>query len=118
LFSSNPYSASINALLQATALFASSQGVIWAMYPIMAMLCYIGFMQSIAAASLFSGFIEGSTENEDPNYSISILVAILYLVSSYHVYTLGYGVIAGIMFTHATIFLFTNVLGVLKERKD
>ena len=75
-------------------------------------------MQSIAAASLFSGFIEGSTENEDPNYSISILVAILYLVSSYHVYTLGYGVIAGIMFTHATIFLFTNVLGVLKERKD
>lgn len=119
MFSSNPYSATINALVQAAALFASSQGVIWAMYPVMALMCYMAFMQSVAAASLFSGFIEKNIGNKDAdlNHSISILVALLYLTSSYQTYILGYEVMSGIMFAHATIFLITNVLGVLKEYK-
>lgn len=89
------------------------------MYPVMGMVGYMVFMQSIAASSLFSGFIAPEEVNErDDGYSISILIAILYLMSSYQVYSLGYEVFSGIMFAHSTIFLLTNLFGIIKLIKD
>lgn len=118
MFSNTAPSAVINALIQCTALYASSYGVDWAMYPVMGMIGYIAFMQSIAASSVFSGLVSSEPDGETGNYSLSALIAILYLASSYHVYTLGYTVFSGFMFAHSTIFLLTNVFGIIKLAKD
>lgn len=118
MFSNTPFTAVVNALFQCAALYASSYGISWAMYPIMVMIGYIAFMQSIAASSLFSGLISVEANEYEGNYSLSVLIAFLYLVSSYHVYTLGYTVFAGIMFAHSVIFLLSNVFGIIKLVKD
>lgn len=118
MLSNNSASAVINALIQCSAVFASSYGIDWAMYPVMGMVGYMVFMQSIAASSLFSGFIVSEENEKDSGYSISALVAILYLISSYEVYSLGYELFSGIMFAHSTIFLLTNLFGIIKLVKD
>lgn len=119
MFSSNSVTAVLNALIQCIALYVSSSyRVEWAMYPIIGIILYIAFMQTIAAASLFSGLVGSNPNETQGNYSMSILIAFLYLISSYHVYTLGYTVFSGIMFSHSVIFLLTNIFGIVKPIKD
>jgi hypothetical protein len=114
LFSSNSFSAIANAIIQCVCMFASSYGIPWAMYPVIGMVGYIALMQSIAASSLFSGLVDVEAEDLKGNYSTPLLVSFLYLLSSYQVYVAGHEIFAGIMFAHSTIFLLTNLLGVVK----
>lgn len=118
MFTSNIYTATANALFQAGSIFASTYGIAWAMYPVMGMVSYIGFMQSIAAASMLSGFIKHKEDKNDHNYHILILISLLYLLSSYQVYHQGYMIFAGFMFAHSTIFLLTNILGFLQQNLE
>jgi xanthosine utilization system XapX-like protein len=108
--------ATVNAAVQTGAILASSAGVAWAMFPIMFMVAYISFMQTFAAAGIFSGVVKDSVEVKDVGYGLRALIGILYLLSSYQVYLIGYQLFAGFMFAHAAIFLLTNLLGVLKNK--
>jgi hypothetical protein len=105
-----------NAIIQTGAIVASSAGVVWAMYPIMFMVAYISFMQSVASAGIFSGIVKDSVEVKDVGYGLRTLIGILYLLSSYQVYMIGFEVFSGFMFAHATIYTLTNMFGVLKNK--
>jgi hypothetical protein len=114
--SKNSLFVTVNAAVQTGAILASSAGVEWAMFPIMFMVACISFMQTFAAADLFSGIVKDSTEIKDSGYGLKALIGFLYLLSSYQVYLIGYQVFAGFMFAHAAIFLLTNLFGVLKSK--
>lgn len=103
-----------NAVVQTIAIMASSAGIIWSMYPIMALVAYMTFMQSVAAAGVFSGLVKSVEEADDSGYGLRVLIGIMYLASSYQVYMIGYTVFSGIMFAHAAIYLLTNIFGVIK----
>lgn len=107
--------ATINAAIQTGAIVASNAGVIWSMYPVMILMGYMTFMQSMAAAGVFSGIVKSNEDIKDINHGLRVLIGILYLASSYQVYVIGYAVFSGIMFAHATIYLLTNLFGVLKR---
>jgi len=112
----NNFGAVANAVIQTGAILASSAGILWAMYPTMALVAYVATVQSIAAAGVFSGIVKGAVETEDTGYGLKALIGILYLVSSYQVYLIGYEVFSGIMFAHATIHVLINLFGVIKSR--
>jgi hypothetical protein len=114
--SKNSLFATANAAVQTGAILASSAGIAWAMFPVMLLVAYISFMQTFAAAGVFSGIVKGSVEVEDAGYGLRTLLGILYLLSSYQVYLIGYEVFSGLMFAHAAIFLLTNLLGVMKDK--
>jgi hypothetical protein len=114
--SKNSLFATANAAVQTGAILASSAGIAWAMFPIMFLVAYISFMQTFAAAGVFSGVVKDSVEVEDAGYGLRTLLGILYLLSSYQVYLVGYEVFSGLMFAHAAIFLLTNLLGVMKDK--
>jgi hypothetical protein len=114
--SKNSLFATANAAVQTGAILASSAGIAWAMFPIMFLVAYISFMQTFAAAGVFSGVVKDSVEVEDAGYGLRTLLGILYLLSSYQVYLIGYEVVSGLMFAHAAIFLLTNLLGVMKDK--
>jgi hypothetical protein len=114
--SKNSLFATANAAVQTGAILASSAGIAWAMFPIMFLVAYISFMQTFAAAGVFSGVVKDSVEVEDAGYGLRTLLGILYLLSSYQVYLIGYEVFSGLMFAHAAIFLLTNLLGVMKDK--
>jgi hypothetical protein len=107
--------ATVNAAVQTGAIVASNAGIIWAMYPIMMMFAYVSFMQSVASAGVFSGIVKDTGEVKDTGYGLRALIGILYLASSYQVYMIGYEVFSGVMLAHATIYLLTNIFGVLKN---
>lgn len=86
------------------------------MYPIMMMVGYMSFMQSVASAGVFSGIVKDTEDVKDAGHGLNSLIGIIYLASSYQVYMIGYEVFSGIMFAHATIYLLTNLFGVLKNR--
>lgn len=115
MFSRNNAFATINAAIQTGAIVASNAGVFWSMYPVMIFMCYMTFMQSVAAAGVFSGIVKSTKEYNETGYGLRALIGVLYLASSYQVYVIGYTVFSGIMFAHATIYLLTNVFGVLKK---
>lgn len=116
MFNKNNTFATFNAAIQTSAIVASNAGIAWAMYPIMIMVGYMSFMQSVASAGLFSGIVKDTEVSDVTGYGLRVLISILYLASSYQVYLIGYEVFSGIMFAHATIFLLTNLFGVLKGK--
>lgn len=116
MFVRNSGFAVANVATQAGAIFATNYDIIWPMFIVMAMMTYMILMQSIAAGSLFSGFVQEDIERpKSESYSILILVALTYMLSSYQTYALGYELFAGFMFSHAIIYLLTNVFGAIRD---
>lgn len=106
----------LNAIIQTSAIISANFfGVMWGMYLVMLMMGYMTFMQTVAAGSLFSGFVKNDEQIEKIPRAIPMLVSILYLASAYQVYLLGFYVFSGIMFSHTTIYLLTNIFGALRD---
>jgi hypothetical protein len=116
MFSKNNVFAVTNAVVQTTCIVASNSGIVWAIYPIMIMVSYVSLVQTFASAGVFSGITKIHDKIEDDGYGLRALIGILYLVSSYQVYTIGYEIFSGFMFAHSVMFLLTNTLGVIKDK--
>ena len=101
-----------NAAVQLSAIFAFQQlGLMWPLYITMGFLCFMILLQTLASALAFSGVgLKGEVRVANMG-GINILLSILYLVSSYHIYLIGFVGFAWIAATHSVIHLLTNILG-------
>lgn len=100
--------ATINAAVQLTAVLSFQYfSFIFPLYAVMIMLSLLIFFQTIAGAVTFAGIkVEKSDKNQTPKKPmITFLVAVLYLLSCYHIHLIGYSTFALIAATHATIML-------------
>ena len=105
-----------NAGLQLCAIFAFHHfGVIWPFYIIMAMLSIVILLQTLGGAITFSGIgLKGDVKVENSG-GINIIISILYLLSSYNIYLIGFVGFAWIAATHSVIHLLTNIFGASKN---
>jgi hypothetical protein len=86
-------------------------GLIWPFYITMGIISFIIVIQTLAAALAFSGVgLKGEVKVANTG-GINILLSILYLVSSYHIYLIGFVGFAWVAATHSVIHLLTNILG-------
>jgi hypothetical protein len=105
-----------NATVQLSAFFAFQYlGLIWPFYIIIGGISFIIAIQTLAAALAFSGVGLNGEVRVANTGGINILLSILYLVSSYHIYLIGFVGFAWIAGTHSVIHLLTNILGASKN---
>ena len=106
----------INAAIQLSAIFAFQQlGLMWPLYITMVFLSIVILIQTLAAALAFSGVgLKGEVRVANMG-GINILLSILYLVSAYHIYLIGFVGFAYVAATHSVIHLLTNILGASKN---
>jgi hypothetical protein len=109
----------LNATIQLCAVFAFQQlAVIWPFYIVMAMICIVIAIQTLGASVAFSGF--GLTPPASKvivanTAGINVLISLLYMVSSYHIYLIGFVGFAWVAATHSVIHLLTNLMGASKN---
>jgi hypothetical protein len=104
-----------NAFIQLCAIFAFQQfGIVWPLYVIIVMLSTLIAMQTIAAAGAFSQIVPEKKVSTRPSAGINILVSVLYMISCYHIYIIGFVGFAWIAASHSVIHFFTNILGAMK----
>lgn len=102
----------VNSAVQLSSFFAFQYfGLIWPFYITMGFLCFVILIQTLAAGLAFSGVgLKGDVKVANTG-GINILLSILYLVSSYHIYLIGFVGFAWVAATHSVIHLLTNILG-------
>lgn len=108
----------INAFIQLSAILAFQQlTIIWPLYIVMALLSIIIAMQTLGAAILFSGTaaIPNTKVKASNTGGINILISLLYMVSSYHIYMIGFVGFGCVAATHSVIHLLTNIFGAIKN---
>ena len=107
----------VNAGIQLFAVTAFQQlGLIWPMYIIMGLLFILIAMQTIAAAAAFSQIVPTQSFDKDrAGTGIGILMCLLYMISCYHIYLIGFIGFAWVSFAHLLIHLFANILGAIKK---
>lgn len=72
-------------------------------------------MQTIAAGALFSGSISEKKEVESVDgFGTNLIVAVLYILSCYHIHLIGYTVFASVAVAHAAILMSTVFFGWIK----
>lgn len=108
----------LNAFIQLSAIFAFQQlAIIWPLYIVIALLSVIIAIQTLGAAILFSGAAAiPNTKVKSSNTSgINVIISLLYMISSYHIYTIGFVGFAWVAATHSVIHLLTNIFGAIKN---
>jgi hypothetical protein len=83
----------------------------------MALLSVIIVMQTLGAAILFSGVaaIPHTKVKVSNTGGINIIISLLYMISSYHIYMIGFVGFACVAATHSVIHLLTNIFGATKN---
>lgn len=106
----------INAAIQLSAIFAFQQlGLMWPLYITIGLLSIVILLQTLGGAIAFSGIgLKGEVKVASTG-GINILISILYLVSSYHIYLIGFVGFAYVAATHSVIHLLTNIIGASKN---
>lgn len=109
----------INATIQTVSMgLLSIFNIHWGIYFVMGMLSIVTVLQILAAGAFFSGttVIEDTydEEQETKNISTQILLGLLYLVSCYFIYMLGFIFLAGVFTSQVMITLYTNILKAVK----
>lgn len=107
----------LNAAIQLTAIFLyQNMLIVWPFYIVMGMLGILIFMQTIAAAAVFSNAIDVKLpKDKKPGAGIGILISIIYMVSCYHIYLIGYIGFAWFASAHVIIQFFGIILGAMKK---
>lgn len=106
----------VNAVIQLSAFFAFQQlGIIWPFYIIMGMISIVILLQTLGGAVAFSGVSLKIKAKVSNTSGINIIISILYFLSSYHIYLIGFVGFAWIAATHSLIHLLTNILGASKN---
>jgi len=108
----------VNAFIQLGAILAVQQlAIIWPLYIVMALLSIIIAIQTLGAAILFSGAatIPHTKVKASNTGGINILISLLYMVSSYHIYMIGFVGFGCVAATHSAIHLLTNIFGATKN---
>jgi hypothetical protein len=110
-----PYGLLINAIIQTSAIVAAAYGVVWAMYPVMAIACLLIVLQTLAVAGSFSGEVDTKVIRT-PYPGIRSLTSLLFLASAWQIHLIGYSVFAGMMFAHAAI-TFSTCIAIMAAKK-
>lgn len=105
-----------NAIVQLAAIFSYQYlAIIWPLYVIMLMLALLIFLQTLAAGAIFARIYPTKKDGiENVNGVLTLLVAVLYFTSAYHIHLIGFTVFASIAVAHITImavssfFMWTN----------
>lgn len=107
----------LNAIIQIFGVVGSqSYGLVWALYPSMFLLGVLIVVQTISAGVLLGLFVAGkdlkrnnpSTTGVSPG--IGVLISLLYMLTAYQIYLVGYPVFAGIGFAHASLNLVIHAM--------
>lgn len=106
----------INAAIQLAAiLIFQYTGVEWLLYITMFLLALLILIQTLSSAFLFSNGETTIRESLMNNkYGIGMLTSLLYLVSCYHIYMIGFVGFAWVAFAHVIIQFLANFFGALK----
>ena len=106
-----PSSAVINASVQLFAIVGVTQFAIsWAIYPLFLLVGLMIFAQTTAAGYAFSGKEMPKVEKSElENNLLSFMIAIIYAVSAYYLYTLGFVFFSGLMAAHVAISFVTLI---------
>jgi hypothetical protein len=104
----------INAAIQFAAYFAYTQyAIFWPYYIVIGMLSIVILIQTIAAASAFAGYSESKSKRVHDNKMI-FLISLVYMLSCYQLYTIGYVIFSVIAFTHVVIIFFAAIFRSIK----
>lgn len=105
----------INAVLQTLSIgLLTIFEVSYGMYLVMAMLSVVTFIQVFAASAIFSESvnfesIKIDTDNTKKS-STSILICLLYAISCYYIYMMGFVFLSGVFATQVLISLLSNIM--------
>jgi hypothetical protein len=105
------YNVIINTCIQAFGIIGFQQfGLLWMLYPSIALISFLIFAQTIAAAYLFSGkpLALNKDNEEEKTLLLHSLVAIFYMISSYQLFLLDFTVFATLGMCHSTILILTQ----------
>lgn len=104
-----PYAALINASVQVFSIVGATQFAIsWAIYPLFLLVGLMIFAQTTAAGYAFSGKeITKAEKTELESGLLGFMIAIIYTVSAYYLYTLGFVFFSGLMAAHVVILFLT-----------
>jgi len=95
-----------NALIQIAAILSYQYlALVWPLYFIMEMLALLIFMQTIAAGAVFARITMPQKDRKDTSGTLTLLVAVLYFTSAYHIHLIGYTVFATIAAAHIAIMM-------------
>jgi hypothetical protein len=103
----------LNAGIQISTYFAYTMyGVFWPYYIVMGLISIVIFAQTLAAAALMSTPHKGQASTDhskDSLLNIRFLLAVIYAMSSYHLYILGY-TIFGIIGIYNAVLMALSVI--------
>ena len=106
----------INILIQLTAIFAYQYyAIVWPLYIVMGLLTILIFVQTFAAAGVFSGLQTQKLKKTVPVTSVDFLAIIAYAISCYHIFLMEYVIFAAVALTHLAITLLTLMLRSIKQ---
>lgn len=107
----------LNSAVQLVAiLLYQNMAIVWPLYLVMGMLGILIFMQTIAAAAVFSNVIDIKLPKEKKSSGgIGILVSFIYMVSCYHIYLIGYVGFAWFALAHVIIQFLGITFGAMKK---
>lgn len=105
-----------NAIIQCGAILATNYfEIAWPMYFVMGMIVLLGILQTIAAAGLLSKITETSDVSSNLAEPYQILIGIIYMMSSYQLYLMGFEVFSGFAIAHASLYMLTIVFKRIKQ---
>ena len=107
----------LNAIIQIFGVVGSqSYGLVWTLYPSMFLLGVLVVGQTISAGVMLGLFIAGKDLKRSTagptgiSPGIGVLISLLYMLTAYQIYLIGYPVFAGIGFAHATLNLIIHAM--------
>jgi hypothetical protein len=94
----------INAAIQFAAYFAYTQyAIFWPYYIVIGMLSIVILIQTIAAAGAFAGYNKNESKSKIYDNKMLFLVSLVYMMSCYQLYTIGYTIFSVVAFTHVVL---------------
>ena len=105
-----------NAIIQCGAILATNYFEIsWPMYFVMGMIVLLAILQTIAAAGLLSKITETNDVSSNLAEPYQILIGIIYMMSSYQLYLMGFEVFSGFAIAHSSLYMLTIVFKRIKQ---
>ena len=105
-----------NAFMHCGAILATNYfEIAWPMYFVIGMIVLLGILQTIAAAGLLSKITETSDVPSNLAEPYQILIGIIYMMSSYQLYLMGFEVFSGFAIAHASLYMLTIVFKRIKQ---
>jgi len=113
------YQAITNAAIQSISMGVLTVfNIYWGMYIVMGMLSILTLIHMVSAALFFSGTItplDIEKEENNENLTVQILLGLLYLISCYFIYIMGFVFFAGVFSSQVIITIATNTMRILKS---